>query len=90
MQEKQLGELLVTSGIITEDQLGTVLGRIRSYGGHLASSCLHLGFADERSLARVVSTHMGVPFAVLSSCAISSKLAQLLPRGPPNAWVCCF
>ncbi len=80
MSDLQLGELLVQQGIIDEQQLGTVLGRIRSYGGHLASSCLHLGFADERSLARGVSTHMGFPFVVLSSCAIPTSLSGLLPR----------
>ena len=81
IQEQHLGELLVRMGVISAEQLGIVLGRIRSYGGHLASSCLHLGFADERSLAQVVSTQMGVPFAVLSTCALSPSLAKMVPRG---------
>lgn len=78
------GNLLVESGVITPEQLKTALARQRNYGGKLASNCLNLAFADERSLAVVLSRHMGVPHVVLSCSAISVRMAEEVPYPAAN------
>ncbi|MFH1808741.1 MAG: response regulator [Pseudomonadota bacterium] len=74
-----LGTLLVREGLLTEDQLTQALERQASYGGRLASVCLNMGLADERSLAVVLSRATGVPFLVLSRSAIPVSLTRELP-----------
>lgn len=77
---KTVGALMLEMGVLTSEQLNTALGRQRRYGGKLASICLQLGFADERALAVVLSRQLGVPFVVLSRCAIPVKITQTLAQ----------
>jgi len=78
---KLLGTLLVEAGVISADQLTAALARQRSYGGRLATLCWHLGLADERTLAVVLSRQLGVPFVVISRSAIPLRTAKELPYG---------
>ncbi len=74
MVSDQVGNLLLEAGIINQQLLDAALLRQRTEGGRLESNCLKLGFADEASLARVLSLQIGVPFVVLSRSAIPLHL----------------
>jgi DNA-binding response OmpR family regulator len=74
-----LGALLVKAGVLDQGQLAQALAHQTVYGGRLASICLHLGLADERALAVVLSRATGVPFLVLSRSAIPVAVARELP-----------
>ncbi|MBN2362445.1 MAG: response regulator [Deltaproteobacteria bacterium] len=78
---KLLGTMLVEAGVISADQLAATLARQRSFGGRLATLCWHLGLADERTLAVVLSRQLGVPCVVLSRSAIPLRAAKELPQG---------
>jgi CheY-like chemotaxis protein len=76
---KQIGALLCEEGIITPDQLENALELNRVTGNRLASTCLEFNYADERSLAMTLSKQLGIPFVVLSQCAIPLELLATLP-----------
>lgn len=78
MAGNSIGNLLVNQGVVTVEQLKAALQRQRRFGGRLASCCLAQGYADEKTLARVLSRQQGVPYVVLSSCCINLELLQLL------------
>ncbi len=76
---QRIGQLLLDLGIITDDQLQTILGRQRRFGGRLATNCLAMGYADETILARLLSHLQGVPFVVLSQSALPIRLLDEIP-----------
>jgi len=78
MAGKNIGSLLVEQGVVSVEQLKTALERQRRFGGRLATCCLAQGYADEKTLARVLSRQQGVPYVVLSHCCIALELLELL------------
>ncbi len=76
---KRIGNLLLEAGLVTNDQLKAALGRQRRFGWRLATSCLAQGYCGEKSLARILSRQLGVPFVVLSRCAIPLTVLDDFP-----------
>jgi len=76
---KRFGNLLLEAGIVSAEQLKEALERKARYGGRLASNCLSMGLADERTLALVLGHQQGVPFLVLSRSVIPLNLLDDFP-----------
>ncbi len=76
---KRIGNLLLDLGIVTKEQIQAALGRQRRFGGRLATACLAQGYADEKTLARVLSRQLGVPFVVLTRSCIPISLLTGFP-----------
>ncbi len=74
-----LGELLVRTGALTEDALADALDQQR-HTLPLASICYLLGYADEATLAKVLSRQHGVPAVVLDRSSIATELIDGVPR----------
>ena len=75
----RLGQLLITSNIITEEQLEEALGIQRREGGRLGSNLVKLGFITEEKLVAFLSRQYGVPAIDLSDYKIDSSLLKLIP-----------
>ena len=81
---RRLGEVLVTGGVLTEEQLGDALraqkedvgGRRRRLGEVITA----LGLADEVQIARALSDQLGLPFVDLGSLPIADETLGVLPR----------
>jgi len=71
---KKIGNLLLEAGVVNKDQLQSAIGRQRRFGGRLVTACLAQGYADEKTLARILSLQQGVPFVVLSRSCIPLSL----------------
>jgi len=67
------GDLLVRAGLVTPDELAEIEDAQRA-PMPLASLAYAYGLADEESLARVVSRHLGTPAAVLDRSIIALEL----------------
>jgi Type II secretion system (T2SS), protein E, N-terminal domain len=64
---KKIGELLIESGAVSQDQVRTALGQQRAYGRgqRLGSVLMTLGFASPTAVARALARQVDLPFVEL-------------------------
>ncbi len=76
---KKLGQILVDSGKISEDQLEQVLREQKQTGEKLGSILQRLGICTEKDIARVLAGQAGVSFVSLAQEWIQREALDLLP-----------
>lgn len=60
---KKLGEILIESGVLNEDQLKKVLFYQKQNQTPIGESAIKLGYATEEQIAGALSRHLSVPYA---------------------------
>ncbi|MBI5073688.1 MAG: type IV-A pilus assembly ATPase PilB [Nitrospirae bacterium] len=75
----KLGQILIASSIITEDQLKQALNAQKREGGRLGTNLVKLGFITEEKLVAFLSKQYGVPAINLSDYKIDSAVLKLVP-----------
>jgi type IV pilus assembly protein PilB len=75
----KLGQLLITSGIITEEQLKEALNLQKKKGGRLGSNLIKLGYITEDKLATFLSKQYGMSAINLSDYKIDPSILKLIP-----------
>jgi type IV pilus assembly protein PilB len=75
----KLGQILIASSIITEDQLKQALNAQKREGGRLGTNLVKLGFMTEEKLVAFLSKQYGVPAINLSDYKIDSAVLKLVP-----------
>lgn len=75
----RLGAMLVSSGLITEDQLQKALVTQKNEGGRLGTILVKMGFAQEDKLMTFLSKQYGVPYVDLSKFAINAAVIKHIP-----------
>jgi type IV pilus assembly protein PilB len=75
----KLGQLLIASSIISEDQLKQALTVQKKDGGRLGTNLIKLGFVDEDGLVSFLSKQYGVPSVNLSEYRIDANVLKLIP-----------
>jgi type IV pilus assembly protein PilB len=75
----KLGQLLVTSNVITEEQLREAVGLQRKQGGRLGTNLVKLGYLTEEKLVAFLSKQWGVPAINLSDYKIEPSVLKLIP-----------
>jgi len=75
----KLGQLLVTSNVITEEQLREAIGLQRKQGGRLGTNLVTLGYLTEEKLVAFLSKQWGVPAINLSDYKIEPSVLKLIP-----------
>ncbi len=75
----KLGQILIASSIITEDQLKQALNGQKKEGGRLGTNLVKLGFITEEKLVAFLSKQYGVPAINLSDYKIDSAVLKLVP-----------
>lgn len=76
---KQLGELLIERGIITEAQLNKALAVRQEKGGLIGEILVELGFAKEEDIAQALTAQYGFPYLPLSNYDINPEIANIIP-----------
>jgi type IV pilus assembly protein PilB len=76
---RHLGELLVSEGAVTADELQTALLQQDKTGRRLGAELVALGAIDDIQLARALAAHFGLPLADLSQETPSPEALALLP-----------
>jgi len=76
---KQLGELLMERGIITEEQLDKALVIQQKNGGLIGEILVSLGFAKEEDIAQALTGQYGFPYLPLSNYDIDPEVANIVP-----------
>ena len=75
----KLGQLLITSNIISEDQLKEAINLQRKEGGRLGTNLIKLGYITEEKLVAFLSRQWGVPAINLSDYKIDPSVLKLIP-----------
>ncbi|MDF2606477.1 MAG: type secretion system protein [Bacillales bacterium] len=76
---KRLGDLLVESGLITDQQLQTALAEKKS-GQRLGDALLQQGFITEQQLIEVLEFQLGIPHITLFRYPFDTKLFSLISK----------
>jgi type IV pilus assembly protein PilB len=75
----RLGAMLVSSGLITDEQLKKALSTQKIEGGRLGSILVKLGFVPEDKLMAFLSKQYGVPYVDLSKFQINPAVIKHIP-----------
>ncbi len=77
---KQLGQILLEQGLLTQEQLDRALEEHRRTRRALGRTLIDLGYIKERDLVRALAEQVGLEFADLSETKVDPMLASLLPE----------
>ncbi len=77
---KQLGELLIERGVITQDQLQKALTVQKEEGGLLGQVLVRLGFTTEEDIAQALTAQFGFPYLPLKNYEIANEVVGLVPE----------
>ena len=75
---KQLGELLLERGLITEPQLSKALKMQEEKGGLIGQILVMLGFAKEEEIAQALTVQYGFPYLPLECYEINAEAIKLI------------
>jgi hypothetical protein len=76
----RLGDLLVSKGFITDEQLAEALVESRETNERLGRVLLRRGWVFESELARTLSEQWSIPYLDLSQIGVDRGIVRLLPR----------
>lgn len=76
----RIGDLLVSKGIITEDQLMQSLAEQKNTGKKIGKAVVDLGFTTDNKLLQALADHFGYPFVDLSHFKLKNDLILELPE----------
>jgi len=79
-QANQLGDILMSHGMITADQLDAALGEHKKTGRLLGRVLVDLGFVKEGDLVRALAAQVGLEFIDLTEFQIDPVCTMLLPE----------
>lgn len=79
VNNKQLGELLLDRGIITQAQLDQALNVQRDKGGLIGEILVGLGFVKEDDIAQSLTAQYGFPYLPLGSYEINADITSIIP-----------
>ena len=75
----QIGHILVTSKVISEEQLTQALNLQKKEGGRLGANLIKLGYIAEEKLVSFLSKQFGAPVINLSESTIDPSIVSLIP-----------
>jgi len=79
MAGKEIGEILLSQGVITQEQLSRALSHQRGKQVNLAVALVELGFAQEDQVARALALQHHVPYFDLAGKTIAQQILDKVP-----------
>lgn len=80
MKYKRLGDLLISVGLITEEQLNEALALQKNSKDRLGSVLIKNGFITEGQLIEALRMQLGIDFIDLTSTNIDPSMVEQLPK----------
>lgn len=77
--KKRLGDMLLETGLINNEQLHTALSAQKKEGGKLGHNLVKLGFVTEEQITNLLEQQFGVPACDLSKMEVDEKVVKLIP-----------
>ena len=72
-EKKQLGQLLLESGLITEQQVSEVLAYQREHNQVFGKAVVSMGLVEESDLLRILGDHLGLPSLDITKYSIQDE-----------------
>ncbi len=76
----RLGDMLVQSGAITDDQLGKALQEQKKSGQRLGRTLIQMKFIQEQQLLTILSQQLQIPFIDIAKYTFDESLVRRLPE----------
>jgi type IV pilus assembly protein PilB len=77
---KQLGQLLMESGLINQTQLDKALKTQTEQGGLIGKIFVSLGYVKEEEIAQALTVQYGFPYLPLENYEINPDVARIIPE----------
>ncbi|MGB3096656.1 MAG: ATPase, T2SS/T4P/T4SS family [Candidatus Deferrimicrobiaceae bacterium] len=77
---KRLGELLVETGLLSEESLTRVLSEQRTVRKKLGEIIVDQGLATEDEIAQALSLQLGIPLVDLTNTPVEPQAVELIPE----------
>jgi len=87
-RRKQLGEILVQQGVITQAQLADCLSRPREKGVRVGRLLVDLGMATETQICEALAEQLQIPAADLVAVDVSNEILNKLPKDIALKYTC--
>jgi len=79
VKKKRLGEMLVTGGLIKEDQLKKALDEQKKRGGKVGEILIDLGFVSEHNLAVFLARQLQIAYIEIEKQLVDRESVKLIP-----------
>ncbi len=79
INNKQLGELLLDQGIISQSQLDQALSVQHGKGGLIGEILVELGYVKEDDIAQSLTAQYGFPYLTLKNYDVSPEITNIIP-----------
>lgn len=80
LRRKELDELLIEQGLVTERQLIKAKGQAEKSGDTVQKVLINMGFVTDKDITEVMGIQMGVRFVDLDEVEIDAELARSVPE----------
>lgn len=80
LRRKEIGELLVENGLVTERQLTRAMDQASKLGDTVQKVLINMGFVSEKDITEMVGMQMGVSFVDLDEIDIDPELVRSVPE----------
>lgn len=77
-RKKQIGQLLIDAGIITEDQIEIALSYKQEHQVYMGEAIIALGYLTEKELATTLSDQLDIPYLELNSYQIQNEVLEII------------
>lgn len=78
-KKKMLGEMLVASGLIKEEQLKLALDGQKKQGGKIGEVLVNLGFISEHNIATFLGRQLHIPYIEIEKQLIDVDAVKMIP-----------
>ena len=78
-KKKMLGEMLVSGGLIKEDQLKLALEEQKKRGGKIGELLVDLGFINEHNIATFLGRQLHIPYIEIEKQLVDVESVRLVP-----------
>ena len=79
LTKKRLGEILVSEGLINDEQVQEALKKQSETGELLGEVLVKLGYVSEGDIARTIATQFSLPYLDASRYNVSKEIVELVP-----------
>jgi type IV pilus assembly protein PilB len=79
-KRKMLGEMLISEGLISREQLERALSEQKLHGGRIGILLRSMGFVTEEDIIKVLGKQMGIQPVTLSSIIIDPDVVKIIPE----------
>ncbi|MDO4754610.1 MAG: ATPase, T2SS/T4P/T4SS family [Bacillota bacterium] len=79
-RKMRLGDILVSEGLLSKENLEKALAEQKNTGGRLGNTLIKMGMIGEDQLFDVLSDQFGIPYVDIATMQIDPKVPKIIPE----------